>query len=181
MRLSRVPLCPLTCCCHLQIRAVPGKPGQDTAGNLSCGPWFSQEQVGMLMYAGSAFCGAMMTITARLAHTSGVSTWEVIFVRSVIMGGWSLWQLIAGRHSVIGTRYARCSPQLPGNSSGLVHDSAPATDCVARVQVPQSLSGCWMHQLSSPSFIKPWIASKQSIMMLFALKHSTISGAGVQC
>jgi hypothetical protein len=43
------------------------------------------ERWGLLAYAGSVFCSSMMSIFARLAEQAGVSPWQIVFVRSVLL------------------------------------------------------------------------------------------------
>jgi cytosine/uracil/thiamine/allantoin permease len=75
---------------------------------------WSQEAWGMLSYAASAFCSAMMVMTVKLGVNSGMSTWELLMARSLFLLSVSLWEITvrksghSGNGMVVGTRDIAC-------------------------------------------------------------------------
>lgn len=63
------------------------------------------ERWGLAAYAGSSFCTSMMSIFARLAGRAGVSPWQIVFVRSVILVIFSAVNLASLSTSPFGMRY----------------------------------------------------------------------------
>ena len=66
----------------------------------------SEQQLGCLYYAASAFCASMMTISARLAGDRGMPTWQLVFVRSVLLTIYALWRIVRTRVSPSGNKCA---------------------------------------------------------------------------
>jgi hypothetical protein len=70
---------------------------EQSSGNVG----FTNKQFGMMQYAASSFCAAMMVITARVASPV-IPTWEIIFARSVVLAAYSLWRLTTSDHGFLG-------------------------------------------------------------------------------
>lgn len=60
----------------------------------------------MLSYAASAFCMSMMIVSAKFALREGLSTWQLMMARSLLLASICIVQLKRSNGNMLGSRCA---------------------------------------------------------------------------
>lgn len=119
----------------LSVRAL-SKRLPHTTRNISA-LWEPGEGWGLLSYAASAFCSAMMIVTVKLGIKEGLSAWELLLARSLFLAAVCVVQLRRSNDSMLGQRCGLSCTQaclqafnMSGTGQGRQHWPGTVSKCL---------------------------------------------------